>query len=289
MKTVLIAGATGYLGRHLCAEYERRGWYVVALVRDAARAGDLPADSLVEAQATEPETLRGVMSGVGLVVSALGITRQADGLGYRDVDYQANVNLLEEAERAGVARFAYVHVLNADKMPSVPLVAAKSAFVDRLRASPLASTVIAPSGYFSDMGDFLSMAKAGRVWLFAPGTHRINPIHGADLATAIAQAIDARQDWLDVGGPDTFTHDEIAALAFQALNKRTRMIHLPDVLRRIALRLLPVVTPRRIGGSARFFLTAMGMDMVGAARGSLHLADHFTEVAQTDAHPASDT
>ena len=49
MKTVLVAGATGYLGRYLCAEYERRGWYVVALVRSADRAGDLPADSLVEA------------------------------------------------------------------------------------------------------------------------------------------------------------------------------------------------------------------------------------------------
>ena len=288
MKTVLIAGATGYLGRHLCAEYERRGWYVVALVRDGARAGDLPADSLVEARATEPETLRGIMSGVGLVVSALGITRQADGLGYRDVDYQANVNLLEEAERAGVARFAYVHVLNADKMRDVPLVAAKSAFVDRLRASPLTSTVLAPSGYFSDMGDFLSMARAGRVWLFAPGTHRINPIHGADLAAATADAIDAGQDWVDVGGPDTFTHDEIAALAFRALGRNPRVTHLPDALRRIALALLPVVTPRRIGGPARFFLTAMGMDMVAPPQGTRHLADHFTGVAQTAAQPRSE-
>ncbi|MEZ5721378.1 MAG: NAD(P)H-binding protein [Paracoccaceae bacterium] len=144
MKTVLIAGATGYLGRYLCAEYERRGWYVVALVRDAARAGDLPAGARVEAQATRPETLRGIMSGVDLVVSALGITRQADGLGYMDVDFQANVNLLEEAERASVGRFAYVHVLNAERMRAVPLVAAKAAFVDRLMASPLAHTVIAP-------------------------------------------------------------------------------------------------------------------------------------------------
>lgn len=281
MKTVLIAGATGYLGRHLCAEYERRGWYVVALVRNAARAGDLTADSLVEAQATVPETLSGIMSGVDLVVSALGITRQADGLGYMDVDYQANVNLLEEAERAGVPRFAYVHVLNADRMRNVPMVAAKAAFVDRLRASALDSTIIAPSGYFSDMGDFLSMARAGRVWLFAPGTHRINPIHGADLAAATAEAIDAGEGWLDVGGPDIFTHDDLAALAFEALGKRPRLVHLPDVLRRVALALVPLVAPRRISGPARFFLTAMGIDMVGAPRGSHHLADHFAGPAQT--------
>lgn len=280
MKTVLVAGATGYLGRHLCAEFERRGWYVLALVRDAARAGELPADSLVEAQATVPETLRGIMSGVDLVVSTLGITRQADGLGYMDVDFRANVNLLEEAERAGVARFAYAYVLNGDRMRQVPLVAAKAAFVHRLQASPLASTIIAPSGYFSDMADFLSMARSGRVWLFAPGTHRINPIHGADLAMATADAIDAGRGWIDVGGPDTLTHDELATLAFRALHRRPRMVHLPDGLRRLVLALLPVVAPRRISGPARFFLTAMGMDMVGEPHGTRRLADHFADLAK---------
>ena len=34
--TVLIAGATGYLGRFLVSEYARRGWQVRALVRRAA-------------------------------------------------------------------------------------------------------------------------------------------------------------------------------------------------------------------------------------------------------------
>ena len=100
MKTVFIAGATGYLGRHLCAEYGRRGWHVTALIRDAPRASDLAADTLVEAEATRAETLTGLMEGADLVVSALGITRQADGLSYQDVDFQANLNLLREAERA---------------------------------------------------------------------------------------------------------------------------------------------------------------------------------------------
>ena len=109
MKTVVIAGATGYLGRHLCAEFSRRGAYVIALVRDAARAPDLQADSLVEAEATRADTLDGIMTGADLVVSAVGITRQKDGLGSREVDCRANLNLLREAESSGVARFGYVH------------------------------------------------------------------------------------------------------------------------------------------------------------------------------------
>lgn len=281
MQIVLIAGATGYLGRFLCAEYQRRGWHVTALVRDSTRAVGLVADTLVEAEATCSEQLTGIMEGVDLVVSALGITRQADGLGYRDVDYQANLNLLREAECANVARFAYVHVLNADRMRHVSLVAAKADFVDALRASPIAETVIAPTGYFSDMGDFLSMAKSGRVWLFGAGDHQINPIHGADLAAAIAQATDAGTAWLDVGGPDVFTHDEIARLTFAALKRPAHLTHLPDGLRRLALRLLPWLTPKRIHGPAQFFLSAMAMDMVGERRGARQLADHFAEQAKT--------
>lgn len=274
-RSVFVAGATGYLGRYICNEFQRRGWHVTALVRDPERGRGLDADRLVAAQATRPETLRGVMDGASLAISALGITRQVDGLDYMDVDYQANVNLLDEAESAGVSRFGYVHVLNADEMPDVPLVAAKSAFVRRLETSPVPGTVISPSGYFSDMGDFLDMARSGRVWLFGHGEHRINPIHGADLAAVAADALMRGQESVEVGGPDVFTHTELAELAFATLGRPSRIARLPDRLRRAALALLPRLTPRRVHGPASFFLTAMGIDMVGDAHGTRHLADDF--------------
>ncbi|WP_425037860.1 SDR family oxidoreductase [Primorskyibacter sp. S187A] len=275
MKRVFIAGATGYLGRHLCAEYQRRGWYVIALVRHMPQANPIAADQLVEAQATEPATLDGIMTGVDLVVSCLGITRQADGLGYWEVDYQANLNLLREAERADVSRFAYIHVMQAHALAHVPLVAAKSAFVEDLQRSPIASTIIAPTGYFSDMGDFLDMAQSGRVFLFGDGRQRINPIHGADLATATAEAVSQGADWRDVGGPEVFTHRALAELAFACVGRPPRIVFLPDTVRRIALWLLPYMAPRRISGPARFFLSALAFDMVGTAHGTHSLKDHF--------------
>lgn len=285
MQSVFIAGATGYLGRYLCAAYRSRGYLVTALVRDRDRAEGLDADMLIEAEATRVETLTGVMDGIDLVVSALGITRQADGLSYKEVDFGANLNLLHEAERAGVKRFGYIHVLNADAMHHVPLVAAKADFVNALQASKIASTVIAPSGYFSDMEEFLSMARSGRVWLFGTGTGRINPIHGADLAAAVADATEAGLGWLDVGGPDTFTQAEIAGLAFAALDSPARITRLPDVLRKVALAVLPWATPRRVHGPAQFFLTALAHEMVGEAHGTRRLSEHFQSLAGN----ASDT
>lgn len=275
MKRVFIAGATGYLGQYLCAEYQQRGWHVTALVRKKSSAVNLRADTIIAAEATWPETLSGTMEGIDLVVSSLGITRQSDGLGYWDVDYQANVNLLEEALRSDVAHFAFVHVLNADRMENVPLVAAKAAFVRKLQTTDLQATVIAPTGYYSDMADFLKGAEGGHVWLFGNGQNRINPIHGADLATAIFDAVEKQVPWVDVGGPETFTQNELAALCFDVLGKRTRITHLPDILRRLTLRLLPRVAPRRIAGPVQFFLTAAAMNMTAPPSGTRKLTDHF--------------
>jgi uncharacterized protein YbjT (DUF2867 family) len=281
--TVLIAGATGYLGRHIVKQYMSMGWTVRALVRDAeaARKSGLNATELFEGEATTPLTLCGAMDDVDLVISTLGITRQRDGLSYWDVDYQANANLLVDALAAGVDRFAYVHVLNAHKMQDIPLVAAKQAFADRLQASPIKSTVIAPSGFYSDMGDFLNMAESGRIYLFGSGNLKLNPIDGADLAEVIAGAIWDGRDYVPVGGPDALTQNELAEAAFKALGKPAKITHLPDIFRRGALRLLPYVTPAAVHGPALFFLSALGMNMVGKTYGKKRVADHFAELVHT--------
>lgn len=280
MKRVLIAGATGYLGRYLCAEYQRRGWHVTALVRNKSRGDELAADAIIEAEVTWPETLHETMTDIDLVVSALGITRQADGVGYWDVDYQGNRNLLDEALRRNVKKFAFIHVFNADQMMHVPLVAAKSAFVRELLDADIQSTIIAPTGYFSDMADFLAMAKSGRVWLFGSGQYKINPVHGADLAAATFEAINRGDVWCDVGGPDTYTHNELAKLCFSVVGKPPRITHLPDVLRRMTLHILPRLAPRRIAGPAQFFLTALAMNMTAEQFGTYHLAAHFQSTAE---------
>lgn len=227
MKTVFIAGASGYLGRHLCEEYRRRDWYVTALVRSPMRGRGPDADQLVEAEATDPASLRGAMSGTDLVISCLGITRQVDYPGYRDIDYRANLNLLREAERAEVGRFAYVHVLRAAELAQIPMVRAESDFVEELLRSTLDATIIAPTGFFPDMAEILRQAQRGRVWLFGDGPSRINPIHGADLATAIAEAIEAEREWLDIGGP---AHFFLSASAFDMAGPPSGTRHLREYL-----------------------------------------------------------
>jgi len=280
MSRVLVAGATGYLGRHLVACLKQRGHWVRVLIRRPEQAATLPeADDVVVGQITQAATLRGVADDVDTVFSSVGITRQRDGAGYGQVDYGGNLSLLREAERAAVKRFLYVSVLRGRELRgTVALAAAKERFVDELRASPLITTVIRPTGYFSDMRAFLTMAEKGRVYLVGDGTKRMNPISGSDLAEVCVAtaAADKRAD-IDVGGPDILTHQQIAEAAFAATGHRPRITHLPRQLTDMVGGLAGRATPERIHGPLQFFLSVMTSDMIAPPTGHDHLASFFHE------------
>lgn len=113
MKSVLIIGASSPLGRLLCAEFQRQGWYVIALVRRTSRAKLLAADQLVEARFAEQDALSGVMTGVRLVVSCLGIKYEADAVDGWHIGYTTKLSLLKEAKRASVEQFICVDQLHS--------------------------------------------------------------------------------------------------------------------------------------------------------------------------------
>lgn len=286
MTKVLIAGATGYLGHFLLSEAKGRGYAVRALTRSEQKLTQIRPviDEVFVGEVTKPPTLAGVARGIDVVISAIGITRQKDGLRYRDVDYQGNLNLLREALNSGVKKFIYVSVLHADRMPDLQIVRAKEDFVSELRESGIDYAVIRPNGYFSDMLAFLDMAGRGRVFLFGRGDFRINPVSGKDVAARCIDAIDLDDRELSFGGRVTFTHREIAREAFAALGTKPKITCLPVFFAKILLWLVRKLTPVRIYGPVEFTLTVITRDMVGPPCGKEKLGDFFrNELAGEDA------
>lgn len=217
-----------------------------------------------------------------VVISALGITRQKDGLRYMDVDYQANVNVLEAAQEAGVGRMVYVATFKGAQLKEKSeMVCAKERFVARLRGAEIRSTVIRPTGFFSDMGEFVTMAERGRVWLIGDGTQLLNPIDGEDLAQCVLRSIDDGAEEVCVGGPERLSFNEIAALAFEAVGTTPRVTHFPQGLTGLMARVLPWVTPQSVYGPMEMFLAASALDMVAPAYGTRTLKSYFEQMAQS--------
>ena len=280
MASVLVAGATGYLGRYVVAELHSRGHLVRAVVRDRDRArregpwGSPSLDGLVDEWAlgnvTDPRFTRDLAADVEHVVSTLGVTRQkADPW---QIDNLANLAILNSAlKHAG--SFTYINTLGGDRCPA-RLTRAKSAFAQTLSVAEINSQIINPPAYFSDMTEVLAMARRGLVAVFRPEA-RINPIHGADLAAYVVDRMEeGRTGTWDVGGPDVLSWRELAHLAFDAVGKRSHVLTVPAWALPPALRLTGLFSPR-LADTAQFMAWNMTRDCVAPTTGTHHLADFY--------------
>ena len=225
MKKVLIAGATGYLGKYLVKEFKSRGWNVSAVARNESKLDDISefVDEKVVCELTEPSSLTNICQSIDVVFSSVGITKQKDGKTFMEVDYQANKNLLDEAKKSGVRKFIYVSVLGAIKLKNLKVMQAKLKFENELRNSGLDHTIIYPNGFFSDMLEYLQMAKKGKGMVIGSGENKINPIHGADLSEVCVGAVNNAETTIEVGGPEILTHNEILDIAFRLYGKKLKI------------------------------------------------------------------
>lgn len=201
-----------------------------------------------------------------------------DRLTFQDVDYQGNKNLLETALRAGVEKFIYVSVFNGPDLRHFDIVKAHEDFVDDLKTSGMKYAVVRPTGYFSDMTEFLKMARKGRVYLIGPGTNRCNPIHGADLAKTCANVIAGQHQEIDVGGPQAMTYREIAELAFRSVGRKGRISSVPVWLMKSVVAVTRIFN-RHQGELLAFFTTAMTSDVVAPSTGIHTLVDYYKRLA----------
>ncbi|MEU6284467.1 SDR family oxidoreductase [Streptomyces sp. NPDC047028] len=281
---VLVAGSTGYLGRHVVRELKNRGHHVRALVRDPGRLEPVrdAVDDVFTADATDRAALSGCCDGMDAVVSTIGLVGKKSGQSCWDVDYGANCNLLEEAERAGADAFVYSSVVRAPALEKLQLVRAKRAFEQELRRSGVAHTILFPNGFFSDFDEYLDMARKGRVFVFGDGGFRINPVDGADVAAAAADALtgDGGEGEVEVGGPDVLTHEQIAQEAFRALGTAPRITHVPAGLLTAGLALMRLLTPSRVHAVIEFPLTVLTHDVVSPATGRHRLADYYRQAVE---------
>lgn len=278
-KNILLAGASGYLGSYLLKELLNQECKPKIIVRKNAKnklTFNKPIQ-LIQAEVTQPETLTDVCNGVDIVISTIGITRQKDGLTYMDVDYQANLNLLKEAKRSGVQKFIYVSAIHGDKYKHLKILEAKELFVDALKISGLDYTIVRPNGFYSDMRDFLHMANSGKVYLFGNGNQKMNPIHGKDLAKAMIERLDSEIREYSIGGPDTLSLNDISRLAFTALNKPVKIVHLPDWVRKLTLNILRTFTSVKTYGAIEFFFTLMAEDQIAPTYGTHRLRTFYKE------------
>lgn len=229
---VVLAGAFGKLGSDILRALVRDGHEVLAIDMIVCELADVPGGyEAKQVDVTEPEQLAGICDGADAVITTVGLTRTSAEVTNYDVDYQGNLNLLNEAKRAGVKKFAYVSVLKADKAPKVPMLHAKYLLEQKLKKSGIPYVIFRPTGYFYDIAKvFRPMIEKGEVTLLGNKPVSANVIDTTDLADFILLHLDDRNETYDIGGTETYTYEEIARMFFAAAGKEPVIKHAPPFL-----------------------------------------------------------
>ena len=217
---VVLAGAYGNLGADIFKALLKRGHQVVALdmaQRDIGVSGDF---SFTKVDVTNPETLKGTCDGADVVITTVGLTKGSATVTNYDIDYQGNLNLLNEAKAAGVKNITYISVIKADLAPKVPMLHAKYLFEEELKKSGLTYVIHRPTGYFYDIVKvFRPMIEKGEVTLLGNTPVHANVISTEDFGEFIVEHMLDENKTYSVGGKETYSYEEIANMCFEAAGK----------------------------------------------------------------------
>jgi len=246
MSTVLVSGASGFVGSHVVPELVSGGHRVVALVRDA-KAGAavnarLDADQrrAIELRTGDPVTGAGLaeaLAGVDAVVHLVAIPRDRDGgKSLMRVNLGGTKRMLDATRAAGVRRFVHLGGLGLADDPALHFASSKSKAEAAVRASGLDWTILKPSllwgprdGFFNIIADLVRMSPIV-VPVPGSGNSRFQPLAVADLALCVRMAVDdpsTTGSAVELGGPRIWTYREITREVLAGMRRGRRIIPMP--------------------------------------------------------------
>ncbi len=254
---VVVTGGTGFLGRHISRALMDHGHEVTVLGRDPKKATAIPelaGANATKADVTEPATLRGRFDAADAVVQAAQFPNHpvevpTRGLTYDRYDRQGTVNVLTEAQRAGVRKFVYISGAGADPVSEKTWYRAKGLAERAIVQSGTDYAIVRPSWAYGPedraLNRFAQIAKLSPV-IPQPGAavQRIQPVYVGDVALTVARVFerDAWNDVYEIGSREVMTMNEVVHTLLDVMGKRRAVLPIPAPLLKVAtapLKLLP--------------------------------------------------
>ncbi len=219
--TVLVAGATGFLGGEICRQLTAKGKKVRGLVRstsDAAKVANLKSAGvdIIEGDLKDPSSLENALKGVSAVISTVSSTfSRQDGDSIQTVDDEGQYNLINAAVAAGISKFVFISFCGMDA--EFPLQKAKRRTEKHLAESGLDYTILQPTFF---MEAWLSPALGfdypnAKATIYGEGKNRISWIAVKDVAAFAVASLDnaaATNKTFQLGGPAALSPLEVVSI-----------------------------------------------------------------------------
>ena len=206
--TILVAGGTGFVGRHIVALLKKNGHDVIIYHRG----------------------LRSVPTHADMIVNCIGIIREE-----RETFHEAHIDLSKWLVRLGkklkVRHFVQISAIGVEH-ETTAYQRTKAAAERIVKSSGLSYTIIRPSMIFGEedksINQFRKICRTGFFPLFGNG--KVQPVHVNVVAQVALAAVDGKLNkrTVEVAGPEVFTYKELA----QRLHPGVHTFKLPGAVSR---------------------------------------------------------
>ena len=208
MTRVLIAGGTGFIGRHLAGALAIAGHTVTAPGR---RGLDLVKDG--------EAALAAKLAGHSVAINAAGLVRSHGANTMTAVHAEGTEKLVRACQAGGVRRLIHISALGAAADGATSYQKSKGQGERTLEhTGGLDCCILRPSVTIGDGGAstkvLYALAALPLTPRLGPGTWEVQPVHVDDLAALVVRLV----EWdgplppsLDVVGPEPMTTDELIA------------------------------------------------------------------------------
>ena len=243
---VLLAGGSGFIGRHLCAELLDRGHDVTALSRDPD--DDALPDGVETAMGDVRayDSIAGAFESRDAAVNLVALSPLFEPSGGNEmhdlVHRKGTEHCVEAAEAADVSQFLQLSALGADPDGATHYIRAKGRAEETVRDSGLDWTVVRPSVVFGDGGQFVGFTRTLTPPVLAPlpggGETQFQPVHVEDLAGMLADTLESEDhvgETYEIGGPEQLTLADVARLVREAQGGSVQVVSVPMSLAGIGM------------------------------------------------------
>lgn len=261
---VTVFGGSGFLGRHLVRALARRCYRIRVAVRRPDLAGHLqPLGTVgqihaVQANVRYPASVEAAVRGSSVVVNLVAILYER-GAQHFEVVHTLGSERVALAAAAHGARVIHVSAIGADENSRSAYARTKAQGEKLVLAAEPGATIFRPSVLFGPEDDFFnrfaSLARFTPVLpLIGGGRTKFQPAYAADVAEAIALAVDGRTKagtTYELGGPEVRTFRQLMEYVLATTGRKRLLVPVPFLLARLQAAVLqflpnPPLTPDQV-------------------------------------------
>eukprot|EP00002_Diphylleia_rotans_P028274 TRINITY_DN5708_c0_g1_i5.p1 TRINITY_DN5708_c0_g1~~TRINITY_DN5708_c0_g1_i5.p1 ORF type:complete len:370 (+),score=79.50 TRINITY_DN5708_c0_g1_i5:78-1187(+) len=245
-----VFGATGFLGRYVVNKLGKIGSQVVVPYRGDPHEtrhlkimGDLGQIVPLEYDPKNVDTIRDVMQNVNCVINLVGRDYSTKNYTLHDVNVKLARDIAQMSTELGVERLIHVSMLGADANSPSEQLRTKAEGEAAVRDAFPYATILRPALMLGTEDRFLNrFAYQARVFPFVlnhnHGAAVRQPVYVVDVATAATTALrdpSTAGNTYELGGPVTYTIQELIDIVYNETGLRRNLLNLPTpVINKVA-------------------------------------------------------